>query len=227
MRILHLSDTHGFHYQLDYVENLDMVIHSGDVANALDLGINANEVLDFLEWYRRYPCPIKILVPGNHDCSIWQGLVTEKAINDMGIITLINQEFVHEGLKFWGSPYTPKLFDHYNNWAWGLKRNEMDIVWKLIPENTKILITHGPPKGIMDLTLDHKDRETPTQAGDAILMNTVLKSNIAIHMFGHIHEERGFLNAGLRYYKGKLFSNGSCAGKSKLQLLNYGNLISI
>lgn len=224
-KILHISDTHGFHNQLPYIEDIDIVIHSGDVSNSLDVGINANEALDFLEWYKQYPCDTKIFVPGNHDISIWGQLITEDKIKDMGITMLINQGFTFNGIKLWGSPFTPKLFDHYIYWSWGLKRNEMGIVWNQIPEDTDILITHGPPKGIMDLTLDHNDRKTPIQAGDKILMNKVLEIKPKAHLFGHIHEESGFLNSGIKIYKNILFSNGSCAGRTKLQLLNNGNIL--
>jgi len=50
-----------------------------------------------------------------------------------------------EDLKFWGSPVQPEFF----NWAFNRERGE-DICkhWDLIPDDTDILITHGPAFGI-------------------------------------------------------------------------------
>jgi hypothetical protein len=45
------------------------------------------------------------------------------------------------GYKFYGSPYTPAFCE------WAFQLNETDAIekWKKIPEDTEILITHGPP----------------------------------------------------------------------------------
>jgi Icc-related predicted phosphoesterase len=227
LNILHISDTHGFHHRLDIKPGYDLIVHSGDVSNSIDPALSFNEIRDFLEWFEALDIPEKILVPGNHDVAIWKGMITVEDLAEMGIEMLINQSLFVYDLHIWGSPYTPRLYDHYTNWAWGLKRQEMDKVWNLIPNNLDILITHGPPKGILDLTLDRENQENAVQAGDKVLFNKVLEKKPKIHMFGHIHEERGFLNAGIRNYHNIIFSNGSCAGRSKLELVNHGNAFSL
>lgn len=226
VKILHLSDTHGFHEELK-IERGDIVIHSGDAANSIDVAFNTNEMLDFLEWFSKLPFQRKVFVPGNHDISMWVGAVTVEQFSDRGIDVLINSDIEVDGLKIWGSPYTPRLFEHYTNWAWGLKRSEMNKVWDLIPNNMDILVTHGPPKGILDLCGCHENRDVPCQAGDKILLNKVLEIKPKLHAFGHIHQEKSYMNSGVFLKNNIAFSNGSCAGKTNLRLLNNGNIFNL
>lgn len=226
MRIYHISDTHGFHRELPIIE-ADLVIHSGDVSNTIDPAMNTNEVLDFLNWFEELKIPNKVFVPGNHDCSIWHGYVAKESIEERGIKMLINESYSLDGLKMWGSPYTPKLFDHYNHWAWGLERKDMDKVWRMIPDDLDILITHGPPRGILDLSIDHKDRKSVAQCGDGALYSQVQEKRPSFHMFGHIHDEKTFNNFGVFQRGFTKYSNGACAGRSKLQLCNGGNIFII
>jgi len=227
LRVLHISDTHGFHRYLTPTTEADVIIHSGDVSNSLDPAMNANEILDFIGWFAQVPAQFKIFVPGNHDFAMSIGYVRPDDFKNAGIHLLINEEIEIDGYKFWGSPYTPRLHDNYTNWAWGLRRSDMDKVWSLIPADTDVLITHGPPHGILDLCSDYEDRDRPAQAGDKILLNKIKEIRPRMHLFGHIHDEKSYINAGIFAKGGILFSNGSCAGRTKLQLVNYGNILSL
>ena len=57
--------------------------------------------------------------------------------------------------------------------------------WSLIPTDTEVLITHGPPFGILD--------ETPTgdRAGCEELRKKVEEIHPRAHIFGHIHHFYG------------------------------------
>ena len=67
MKILHLSDTHGLHYQIKDLPEADVIIHSGDIShNGAE-----SEVLDFLNWYIELPYKHKIFITGNHDLCLW------------------------------------------------------------------------------------------------------------------------------------------------------------
>ncbi|MFN8395634.1 MAG: metallophosphoesterase [Bacteroidia bacterium] len=89
-----------------------------------------------------------------------------------------------EGVKIWGSPIQPWFFD----WAFNRQRGA-DIAkhWALIPEDTDILVTHGPPYGILDRTDDGK------LVGCEELIKVVERIRPKIHVFGHIHEAHGSL----------------------------------
>ena len=87
-----------------------------------------------------------------------------------------------DGVKFYGSPWQPWFYD----WAFNLERGpEIRAKWDLIPEDTDVLITHGPPYGIGDLTFQ-KDH-----AGCQDLLKAVERLKPRTHIFGHIHERYG------------------------------------
>jgi Icc-related predicted phosphoesterase len=57
----------------------------------------------------------------------------------------------------------------------------------LIEEDTDIVITHGPPKGILDITNSHGIYYERT--GDKHLLNRILEVKPQLHIFGHLHDE--------------------------------------
>jgi Icc-related predicted phosphoesterase len=60
----------------------------------------------------------------------------------------------------------------------------------MIPANTDILITHGPPYGILD-----KNR-VGFSAGCQSLKRAVKRIHPKLHVFGHIHEAGGMVEMG-------------------------------
>lgn len=178
MRIVCLSDTHGQHRSIN-VPDGDVLIHAGDITRTGSL----QETEDFLLWYAAQPHLYKIFVAGNHDRGFEQQ--KEKIIAKIphNIIYLENSGVQIENFYFWGSPYTPKFL----NWAFGKNRGaEMAAYWQKIPLHTSVLITHGPPKNILDTT--HKGHNV----GCADLMNTInTLAQLKLHVFGHIHEAYG------------------------------------
>jgi Icc-related predicted phosphoesterase len=85
------------------------------------------------------------------------------------------------GLRFYGSPWTPLFWD----WAFMLPDAELVEKWKAIPSGLDVLITHGPPHGVLDLT-NRNDR-----AGSLALLHRVREAKPRLHVFGHIHEAAG------------------------------------
>ena len=103
----------------------------------------------------------------------------------MSNITLLYDEAIilDCGLKIYGSPYTPEFYE----WAFSLKNQEEKIeCWSKIPNDTNILVTHGPPLGILDQNADG------IPCGDDILLKEVQERvKPKLHLFGHIHEGYG------------------------------------
>ena len=90
-----------------------------------------------------------------------------------------------EGLKFWGSPWTPVFF----NWAFNLERGDAIAErWGRIPDDTDVLITHGPPAGILDKIISPTGIICP---GCDDLAERVAGLSLKLHIFGHIHEGYG------------------------------------
>jgi Icc-related predicted phosphoesterase len=156
-----------------------VIVHAGDITR---VGV-LHEIEDFLDWYTTLPHRYKIFIAGNHD----KGFEREKEkiieIIPSNLIYLEDSGIQIEHLYFWGSPYTPKFF----NWSFGKNRGEdIQTYWQKIPSYTHILITHGPPKNILDTT--HKGHHV----GCADLMNTIhALPELKMHIFGHIHESYG------------------------------------
>ncbi|MEL6848269.1 MAG: metallophosphoesterase, partial [Bacteroidota bacterium] len=99
------------------------------------------------------------------------------------------------GLHIYGSPITPWFFD----WAFNRQRGEeIKTYWDKIPANTDILITHGPPHHMLDLTFRN------VYAGCEELGKAVARIRPRLHLFGHIHEAYGQLSQ-----NGTLYVNAS------------------
>lgn len=229
MKILHISDTHGFHDDFPEAtwKDIDVVVHSGDCSNYADVGRNIYEVHKFLNWYEMVPVKHKIFVAGNHDTSIERNKWAPSEFTDRGIIYLQNSEVVIEDIKFYGSPVTPT----FNDWAFMKARDKTHEVWANIPDDTDILIVHGPPKGIRDLSFDRNGKLE--MCGDLALYKRcqALKSKLKLVCFGHIHDMDGVDNQGIsRYAKTETaFSNAACVrdGRFDLGLTSYGNKFKI
>jgi len=208
MKILITSDTHGFHHQLDY-EECDLFIHTGDFSNSPDRTQNFVEVCDFVGWLKDFPAKHKVVIPGNHDTCI----ENQEAVHKDMFLTaananlLVHEELEVDGIKIFGSPYTPTFGS--DRWVYNKSRHKLGRYWEQIPENTDLLLTHGPPKGILDLT-DDRDTGKPVQVGCNALTKAVHKVQPLIHAFGHIHSERNFpYNFGVYESQNTKFVNSS------------------
>lgn len=235
MRIWHISDTHGHHKQLRIPENIDLVIHSGDATNYRDPYRNENEMHSFLTWFSKLPIENKIFVAGNHDTSIDKGLILKEDMkHSMNIAYLYMETIEVMGFKIWGSPYVPR----YGDWAFMKPRSKMmDKVWAHIDESADIIVTHTPPKGILDYSnrriYDPKINTTVNiveDCGCLSLLKTINKVNPKLHCFGHIHSTRNIQNTGTRTVPGlqTIFSNASCCMDGEKDRMTFnGNIIEL
>lgn len=225
MTILHISDTHGFHQNITNFDGVDMVIHSGDCSNWRDVARNSIEVHDFLEWYMNVPVKHKIYVAGNHDTSIEKKIFKKENFSDRGIVYLEHDEVTICGLKIFGSPYTPT----FNDWAFMKAREKINKAWESMPTDTDILVTHGPPKGVRDLSEDEDG--SLKQCGCSALMKWVFRNKPKAHLFGHIHNMKNIMNQGVSRYSKvpTIFSNAACVddGRFDLELTSLGNIIEL
>lgn len=179
MKITLISDTHGRHAQLKLPKG-DLLIHAGDVSNR---GQQV-EFYGFLDWFSKQKYTYKVFIAGNHDFFFEQAHPT-KIISKMipsNVIYLNDSGCEINGLKLWGSPITP----WFHGWAFNRERGaEIERHWNMIPETTDILITHGPPFGILDMTIRGE------HTGCEELLRKVGHVKPKLHVFGHIHEDHG------------------------------------
>ncbi len=180
MKIITLSDTHGFHDQVKLPEG-DILIHAGDISMRGAL----YEVRNFLSWFEQQDFSTKIFIAGNHDFYFEEHTAEEiKSIMPDGVIYLDDSGIDIHGIKIWGSPVTPWFFD----WAFNRNRGaEISKHWELIPADTDILVTHGP----MFRRLDKTTNGEYAGCKDLFLRSQHLR--LKAHICGHIHEAYGQL----------------------------------
>ncbi|HEX8516878.1 MAG TPA: metallophosphoesterase [Bacteroidia bacterium] len=138
MKFVAISDTHGQHNNLR-LPQADVIIHAGDITKRG----NKEEVVEFLTWFAELPFTYKIFIAGNHDFFFEESSEAEiENLIPSNVIYLCNNSVLINGIKIWGSPITPYFF----NWAFNRHRgDDISKYWDLIPMDTDILITHGPP----------------------------------------------------------------------------------
>lgn len=195
MRIVCLSDTHNHHDRV-LVPDGDLVVHCGDSTRRG----TEKEIRRFAKWFAALPHRHKIVISGNHDFDFEHDPAGRTWITGA---TYLQDEGVEipggdggagigiGGLKVWGSPWQPRFFDM----AFNMDRGDLiRAIWDRIPADTDVLLTHGPPMGILDRTYRGE------QVGCEELAAAVARVRPKLHVFGHIHESAGELvKDGVRY----------------------------
>ncbi|MDP2317611.1 MAG: metallophosphatase domain-containing protein [Pseudomonadota bacterium] len=175
VRVVCISDTHTLHDQLSIPEG-DVLVHAGDLTRRG----SREDVRAFDAWLGSLPHPHKVVIAGNHDFCF------ERVPDARSWITqatyLQDEGCVVAGLRVWGSPWQPRFFD----WAFNLDRGApLREKWDRIPSDTEVLLTHGPPNGVLDRTWDG------SRVGCEELRAAVARVRPRLHVFGHIHEAYG------------------------------------
>ena len=220
MKIVIISDTHGKHKDLEkwLPKEADAIICAGDISKFGDMG----SINSFLYWFSNlHQFKTKIFIAGNHDKYFEDQHNLAIGIIPSNIIYLENQEYNLNGIKIYGSPVTP----WFHNWAFNVQRGEaIKKYWNMIPEDTDILVTHGPPFGVLDVSFfspHGNPTDEPNHAGCEELIIAVNKIKPKVHVFGHIHPHYGTLKE-----NETLFINASNAD-SKYEMKNKPILIEV
>ena len=196
MKITFISDTHTKHEEISKdLPGGDLIIHAGDLMNS---GYEPIDITRFVNWYSSLltmDYKHRVFIAGNHDRMFEDNPeLTKELINAYsgGLIYLQDQTHVIDSVKIYGSPWQPEFYD----WAFNLPRNGEEIrgKWNLIPQNTDILITHGPPFGKLDFV------NRGGNVGCEELLGRVGDVKPKIHVFGHIHEGAGYVFDGTTHF---------------------------
>lgn len=165
----------------------DVLVHSGDLTYRGTVTEISNELFKLARLSEKFR--YTLLISGNHD---WLGeynpSLMAQLCKDNGITYLDDSGICIDGVNFYGSPYQPEFCE----WAFNLPRGEkLKQKWALIPDDTHVLITHGPPAGILD----------KTPYGEAVGCEDLYRrtkelTNLKLHVFGHIHDGYGQLILG-------------------------------
>ncbi len=186
MEVTCISDLHG---DMPSLKGGDLLIIAGDLT-ARD---RLKQYQLFSEWLLDQEYSRKIIVAGNHDVLLQKCSLIDLPYLDAEYLCDSGTEF--EGLKIWGTPWTP-YFDGVNpSCAAFMIRSEYVLKDKfdLIPEDTDILVTHGPCYGRLDFT------QWGDNAGSVSLRSRVdylRTKQLKYHIHGHIHEAYGLHEEG-------------------------------
>jgi Icc-related predicted phosphoesterase len=207
MRITLISDTHTRHGLIDPKVDLpggDLLLHAGDLMNS---GYNKNDIKDFCHWYNSLEhYDQKIFIAGNHD-RVFEDFPEDarEIYSSYKNITYLQDERLDlwdaddQQTVIYGTPWQPWFYD----WAFNLPKGGPGLMskWEAIPSDTDILITHGPPQEILDVSGPPYNEPL---LGCALLRERVDEIKPKIHVFGHIHGSYGY-----KFLNGTHFFNAS------------------
>lgn len=180
MKIVCISDTHVSHEIMsEPIPEGDVIVHAGDFTNTGKI----SEIQYFSQWFNKLDFKYKVCIAGNHDLLFQRNPnLAQQILRDScpSIIYLEDSGVNIEGVNFWGSPWQPR----FGNWAFNAGK-EIKNKWDKIPEDTDILITHGPAYDVLDRNLENKNCGCPH------LLNKIEELSIKYHICGHIHEGHG------------------------------------
>lgn len=190
MKLAMVSDLHG--KLLPDAEPCDVLIIAGDICpdNQFTLRdrlkcatIQASWFSqEFIPYLKRqlYSARYVLFIWGNHDFlgefpELLPALPT-------GVVLLHDSSIVLDGVRFSGTPWVSVPG---NRWALDRPEAMNSQAYELLNMTTDVLITHGPPKMILDSVAggEHVGSSSLRRERDLILPQ--------IHVFGHIHEARG------------------------------------
>lgn len=215
MKIVAISDTHEHFHRQDDMPPADLLIHCGDFTNQGNL----KRVAEFAEWLHRVSDKYTriIVVAGNHDRTFdeYEPSRGRHRLQENGpanIIYLNHSKYIFNDTVIFGSPFTPRFGD----WAFNVDRGpRIAEKWAAIPANTNILITHGPPRNI----LDPGRMEEHVGCDDLAARVQIIRPRL--HVFGHCHSGYGRVSLGQT-----LFVNAACCDELH-NLVNEPQVISI
>jgi Icc-related predicted phosphoesterase len=197
MNLYIISDTHNLLHEidLDSIPKDAILIHAGD---AMTGGKHPQEILEFAYLWNSIPNR-KYIVPGNHDrhfekrsSKYWKEY--RRIIKGLKV----DQAVTIGNTKIWFSPWCRKFRD----WSWNKTEDQLVEIYKKIPKDTNILVTHTPPFGTLDVNT-HGER----CGSEALTLAINNLPELKLVICGHIHESRGYVEK-----NGILYVNASNCG---------------
>jgi Icc-related predicted phosphoesterase len=191
MIVTFISDTHNKHKQItEHLPGGDLLIHAGDISSR---GYK-HEIQQFCKWFDSLDnYTVKTFIAGNHDFGFEkEPEMVKEIVGSYKWINYLQDSFLGYGVdtenyvKIYGSPWQPEFF----NWAFNLPKggSELERKWNNIPDDTDILITHGPAFGYLDKIVGQYEN-----IGCELLTKKIKQIKPKIHVCGHIHSGYGYV----------------------------------
>jgi len=186
LKIVAISDVHCKWNKL-VIPECDILISCGDYSFRGEKHV----VKNFHTWLNKQDARYVISVQGNHELWVEKNFLEAKQVAEEACpgVYFIDEGLVEiEGIKIYGSAITPFFCD----WAWNRYPEGLIKAWNKIPDDTNILISHGPPYDILDKTTYANGDPRPEPLGCSFLMHRIKQlKELSLHFFGHIHWQGG------------------------------------
>lgn len=196
IRVVAMADMHG---ELPAVPPCDLLLLSGDIAPefaAPSNPVNGYRQVSwfngpFAEWLHTVQAEEVVATAGNHDFGLHRLLTMVD--KDLRWRLLIDSGAEVFGLKFWGTPWVANCA----GWAYNLPESSLAIRYSRIPNDTDVLVLHGPPYGLGDLAFNLSGKgQAFEHAGSQHLLQVIDAAQPRLATYGHIHEARGVWTRG-------------------------------
>lgn len=176
-RITVVSDTHLRHEEIELPAG-DLLIHCGDMFELF--GDTASDVSDIDAWFARQDFAQILCTGGNHDRQLERVRKVRSQPFEHAHY-LEDETFEFRGLKIHGSPWVPDLPRH----AFYKGPAALAVAWAQVPSGIDILVTHTPPKGMLDTS------SRGGSFGCSLLAQELARIAPRVHCFGHVHASAG------------------------------------
>lgn len=188
-KIVAISDQHGY---LPEIPECDILLIAGDIC-PIDSHLPDYQIewldTDFRWWLVENSHKAKYImgIAGNHDFVF----ETHKRTipKNLPWIYLEDSGYCANGINIWGTPWQP----WFMNWAFNAPKDDdkeefLCNKFSLIPNNTDIIMCHGPPRGYGDKTTRDEF------VGSVALLDAIDRVQPELCVFGHVHEGYGNWN---------------------------------
>lgn len=191
MKICAISDLHGY---LPELKPCELVLICGDSV-PLEYQASSKKTkkwydTTFRKWAGELPCDKVLFIAGNHELHfpgkkiIYESLFSK----DDKITYLCHSEYIHKSkdgkeYKIFGTPYCKQFM----NWAFMYPNEELEKIFKNIPNDLDILISHDNPYGYGDIVLQECPWADGSHIGNMPLAKAIEEKQPKYQFNGHLH----------------------------------------
>ena len=191
MKICAISDLHGY---LPELKSCELVLICGDSV-PLEYQASSKKTkkwydTTFRKWAGELPCDKVLFIAGNHELHfpgkkiIYESLFSK----DDKITYLCHSEYIHKSkdgkeYKIFGTPYCKQFM----NWAFMYSNEELEKIFKNIPNDLDILISHDNPYGYGDIVLQECPWADGSHIGNIPLAKAIEEKQPKYQFNGHLH----------------------------------------
>jgi Icc-related predicted phosphoesterase len=181
-RVTVISDTHCRHDEIDLPAG-DLLIHCGDMFDLFSR--TPQRLFQMDQWFGRQEFDTILYTGGNHDREL-EAAVAHRSQPLKNAHYLSDEAVEFRGLRIFGAPWVPDLSRH----AFFKDQPALARTWGQIPPGIDILVTHTPPKGILDKSRGGQSLGCPDLAAE------LQRISPRVHCFGHVHASAGHRRIG-------------------------------